>query len=73
MDTDDLRPGNRVRVLSGTFQGFEGVLLPLGDGLQARSAPVVGDGDRNNAVLLQLNIFGRDVVMRIQPELLTRA
>ena len=62
------KPGDRVRITEGTFEGFIGVVLEP----ESQDAPLIGT-DPANAVLLSLNIFNREVPLRFDPTTLAPA
>jgi transcription antitermination factor NusG len=63
------KPGDRVRVTSGTFKSFEGV-VQVADPGEVSLAP---GSDSDAPVIVAISLFGRLVRAAILPELLESA
>jgi transcription antitermination factor NusG len=62
---EQFQPGDRVRVTGGTFQSYIGVVMPTGS-----EAKALEGIDEATAIPVEIDIFGRQVPMRMPPDLL---
>jgi transcription antitermination factor NusG len=74
MAGESLSPGDRVRIVDGNFKGFLGVLISEETAMLAGGValPRIRIPD-DQAIWVKLNIFGRDVTMKLPLDVVTRA
>jgi transcription antitermination factor NusG len=65
---EQFKPGDRVKVSSGTFESFIGVVLPAGS-----EAKTLEGVDEATAIPVEIDVFGRKVPVGIPPDLLAIA